>query len=39
MTTTYQHRHGRRGRTIAAILLAVVATVIGMVSTTAPARG
>jgi hypothetical protein len=38
MTTTYQHRHGRRGRTIAAILLAVVATVIGMVSTTAPAR-
>lgn len=38
MTTAYQRSHGRRGRTIAAILLAVVATVIGMVSTTAPAR-
>jgi hypothetical protein len=38
MTTTYQRRQGRRGRTIAAILLAVVATVIGMVGTTAPAN-
>jgi hypothetical protein len=37
MTTTYQRR-GTRRRAIAAILLAVVATVIGMVSTTSPAH-
>jgi len=37
MTTTYHRRPSRRGRTIAAIMLAAVATVLGMVSTTAPA--
>ena len=38
MTTTYQRRPSRRGRTIAAILLAAVATVLGMISTSAPAH-
>ncbi|WP_319457406.1 MULTISPECIES: DUF4189 domain-containing protein [unclassified Mycobacterium] len=38
MRTNYRHHPGRRGRTIAAILLATVATVLGMVSTTAPAH-
>jgi hypothetical protein len=38
MTTTHQRRPGRRGRSVAAILLAVVATVVGMVSATAPAH-
>lgn len=38
MRTNYRRHSGRRGRTIAAILLATVATVLGMVSTTAPAH-
>lgn len=38
MTTTYQGRAGWRGRTIAAILLAAAATVVGMVGAAAPAH-
>jgi len=38
MTTTYQGRAGWQGRTITAILLAAVATVIGIVSAPAPAH-
>jgi uncharacterized protein DUF4189 len=38
MTTIYQGRAGRRGRTIAAVLLAGFATVVGMVSAPAPAH-
>jgi Domain of unknown function (DUF4189) len=38
MTTTYQGRAGWRGRTIASILLAALASVVGMVSAPAPAH-
>jgi len=38
MTTSYHRCPSRRGRTIAAVLFAAIATVIGMVSTTAPAH-
>ena len=38
MATTYQGRTGRRGRTIAAILLATLASVVGMLSVPAPAH-
>ena len=37
MTSTYQGRAGRRGRTIAATLLASAASVVGLVGTAAPA--
>ena len=38
MTTTYQRRPRRRGRTVAAILLAAIAIVVGMVGAPAPAH-
>jgi len=38
MTTTYQGRASWRGRTIAAVLLAAFATVVGMLSAPAPAH-
>lgn len=38
MTTTYQGRAGRRGRTTVAVLLAAIATVVGMVGAPAPAH-
>jgi len=38
VATTYQGRTGRRGRTIAAILLATLASVVGMLSVPAPAH-
>ena len=38
MTSTYQGRAGRRGRTIAATLLASAASVFGLVGTAAPAN-
>ena len=38
MTTTHKRRPGRRGRTIAAVLLAAIAIVVGMVGAPAPAH-
>ena len=38
MTTTHKRRSGRPGRTIAAILLAAIAIVVGMVGAPAPAH-
>ena len=38
MTTTHIRRPGRRGRTIAAVLLAAIAIVVGMVGAPAPAH-